>query len=253
MLLTIDIGNSSTKFGIFDGTELVRKFSLPTRRDETAAAVFARIGERIPAAVSSIVIATVVGELVETYRTLGETFFGTEPYFADHGFDYGFEINYFPPQSCGADRLVGAFAAVEKYGRPVIVCDFGTATNIEVVNGKGIYLGGVITPGIDTLAAALFEKTSKLPNVELFKPEKAIGNSTVSAIRSGIYFGYIGLVDGIIRRLLGELDEDAKIISTGGFAGLIAEESKYVGIIEENLILEGLRLIDEKLNGNRNL
>jgi type III pantothenate kinase len=246
MLLTIDIGNSSTKFGFFNKSKLIKKITIPTIRDETAESIYAQINDQISDRISAIVISTVVKESKNTYRILGENYFYLEPFFADHTFDFGFSVNYFPAENCGSDRLVDAFAAVRKFGSPIIVCDFGTATTIDVVNQKNEYLGGIITPGPNTLGSALFEKTSQLPKVEFEKPDNIIGNSTVSSIQSGIYFGYIGLVDGIIERMIKKLDDQPRIISTGGFAKLIAEESKYVDIIEENLMLEGLRLIHQK-------
>lgn len=248
MILIIDIGNSRTKFGVFDNENLVGRIIIKTVRHQTAEEIFSQIEKEIPHKISAVIICSVVKELNKTFENLGEKHFKIKPFFADHSFDYGFSINYFPPENCGSDRLVDAFAAVKIYGSPVIVCDFGTATTIDVVNRNSEYLGGIITPGIDTLASALFEKTSQLLKVELKKPEKVIGNSTVSSIQSGIYFGYIGLVDGIIQRFFDELGEKPKVVSTGGFAKLIAEESEYVKIIEENLILEGLRFIYEKLN-----
>ena len=251
MILTIDIGNSTTKFGIFDGETLVNKITIQTIRTESADSIHTQIRKNIPVTMSSIVISTVVKELKETYKTLGKKHFNQTPFFADHTFDYGFEIKYFPPKNCGADRLVDAFAAVQKYKTPVIVCDFGTATTIDVINSKNQYLGGIITPGPNTLGSALFDKTSKLPKVDFEKPANVIGNSTVSSIQSGIYFGYIGLVDGIIERMFDEIGERSlSIVSTGGFAKLISQESKYVhtDLIYENLMLDGLRLIHEKIN-----
>lgn len=250
MLLAIDIGNSKTKFAVFDGETIVNKFTIQTIRDQTSDSIYSKIEKHISQQISSIVISTVVKELKETYHKLGEQHLKTKPFFADHTFDYGFEVKYYPPENCGSDRLVDAFAAVEIYGKPLIVCDFGTATTIDVVNSKNEYLGGIITPGPNTLGSALFEKTSKLPKVEFEKPENVIGNSTVSSIQAGIYFGYIGLVDGIIERMLDTLGEKSKIISTGGFAELISEESKYVEIVEKNLMLDGLRLIHDKINGD---
>ncbi|MGI8668853.1 MAG: type III pantothenate kinase, partial [Aridibacter sp.] len=247
MILTIDIGNSLTKFGVFGGEDLISKIKIQTVRETSSDSIYLQIKDQISSEFSAIIISSVVSELNITYINLGEKYFQKTPFFADHTFDYGFSINYFPPKNCGSDRLVDAFAATRKYGTPVIICDFGTATTIDAVNSKNQYLGGIITPGINTLASALFDKTSKLPKVELVKPEKVIGNSTVSSIQSGIYFGYIGLVDGIIKRMFDELDEKPKVISTGGFAELIAEESEFVEIIEENLLLEGLRLIYEKI------
>ncbi len=167
-------------------------------------------------------------------------------FFVDYTFDLGLKILYESPKDIGADRLVDAFAAVEKYGKPCIVCDFGTATTIDVVNERSEYLGGIITPGLSVLADTLFQKTSKLPKVEVKKPEKVIGNSTVTSIQSGIYHGYIGLVDGILQKMINELGEKPQIIATGGLAALIAENSDLITIVDETLMLEGLRLIYKK-------
>lgn len=250
MILTIDIGNSTTKFGAFDpeSGRLEKFFAVETVRAQGAEEIFRKIEKHLDFEISAVVVSSVVRELENAYEKLGEKLFGKSPVFVDHTFDFGFSIDYEPAESCGSDRLIAAFAACEKYGAPVIVCDFGTATNIECVSRENVYRGGIIAPGIKTLASALFEKTSKLPWVEPEKPEKVIGNSTVRSIKSGIYFGYIGLVDGLIRRLKNELGEDAKIISTGGFAPLIGQESEFVRIIEENLVLEGLFLLFSKKN-----
>ncbi len=251
MILTIDIGNSTTKFGFFKGEELVNKIIIETDPKESVNSIYRQFNRKPLADLSAVVISTVVRELKNTYQSLFETQFNLNPFFADHTFDYGFEIKYFPPENCGSDRLVDAFAAVEKYRTPLIVCDFGTATTIDIVNSKNQYMGGIITPGPNTLGSALFEKTSKLPKIDFAKPKNVIGDSTVSSIQSGLYYGYIGLVDGIIEKMLNELKEDEiRVISTGGFARSIADESKYVDIIEEDLMLEGLRLVHEKLNGD---
>lgn len=247
MILTIDIGNSKTKFGVFENGKIAEKLSIETIREQDTGDIFSQIEKNIPNSITAIIISNVVSELKQTYQNLCEKLLKIKPFFVDHNFDFGFEINYFPPENCGVDRLVAAFAGVKKYGTPIIVCDFGTATNFEVVNENNEYIGGIIAPGINTLASALFEKTSKLPKVELKKPASVIGNSTARSIQSGIYFGYIGLVDGILERMINELRVEPKIISTGGFAELISEESRYVEIIEKNLVLEGLSLVYEKL------
>ena len=252
MLLAIDIGNSSTKFGLYDNKDLVKKLSIKTDITKTASEVFGEIENELPAELTAIVISSVVKNLPSSYKTLAETQFKLEPLFVDHTVDLGLSIKYFPPEDCGADRLVDAFAAVDKYGLPLIVCDFGTATTIDMVNEEREYLGGVITPGPNTLGSALFEKTSKLPRVNFEKPEKIVGDSTVSSIQSGIYYGYIGLVDGIIERILREFSAEPTIVSTGGFASLIAECSKYVEIVEENLMLDGLRAIYQRINRDGN-
>lgn len=248
MLLTIDIGNSTATFGVFDGEKLVSKFTIPTIREQSAEEIFITIKPKLKQNISAFIISSVVTELENSFRKLSENLFKIEPIFVDHAFDFGFSIKYFPPDGCGIDRLVAAFAAVQKYGNPCIVCDFGTATTIDVVNSKNEYIGGIITPGINTFASALFEKTSKLPKVEIEKPKSVIGDYTVGSIQSGIYFGYIGLVDGIIKRMFDELGEKPKVIATGGFSGLISEESVLIDVVEPNLMLEGLQLLYNRIN-----
>ena len=246
MLLAIDIGNSSTKFGAFDGENLFKRLTIPTIRSKTADEIHASIQDEIKDRFSAVVVSSVVPELNDAFRDLGEKYFNQTPLFVDNRMNFGLEIKYFPPENLGVDRIVAAFAAVEKYGAPVIVCDFGTATTIDAVSARKDFLGGIITPGINTLSEALFIKTSKLPRVEIRKPETVIGNSTAHAIQSGIFYGYIGLTEGILRRMMSELDELPKTIATGGFARLIAENCDLIEIVDENLMLDGLRLIQEK-------
>ena len=246
MILTVDIGNSSTKLGVFDNEKLVKRLIIPTLRSKTPAEIHQSIQDELDFRFSAIVISSVVPELKDPFHQLGEQYFNCSPIFVDKNFDFGLEIKYMPPENLGIDRIVAAFAAVHKYGKPCIVCDFGTATTIDVVNSKNEYLGGIIAPGMNTLSEALFIKTSKLPRVEIKKPETVIGNSTVASIQSGIFYGYIGLTEGIIKRMSGELGEKPKVIATGGFAKLIAESCELIEIVDENLMLEGLRLIYEK-------
>ncbi len=246
MLLAIDIGNSRTKFGVFENERLLQKFVIESIRAQSAESIFDTLKAAIPKVPQGIVISSVVKELDKTYFDLAKDFFRVEPLFIDHTLDFGFEIKYIPQEDCGSDRLIEAFAAVQKYGAPCIVCGFGTATTIDIVSEEKEYLGGIITPGIGTLASALFDKTSRLPQIELEKPKSVIGNSTEGSIRSGIYFGYIGLVDGIIKRMIAETGSNPVVVSTGGFAELIAEESEYVEIVEKNLILQGLHLLYKK-------
>ena len=248
MLLTIDIGNSTATFGVFDGEKLVSKFTIPTIREQSAEEIFITITPELKQNISAIIISSVVSELENSFRKLAENHFNIKPIFVSHTFDFGFSIKYFPPDGCGIDRLTAAFAVVQKYGNPCIICDFGTATTIDVVNSKNEYIGGIITPGMKTMADALFDKTSKLPKVEIEKPKSVIGDYTVGSIQSGIYFGYIGLVDGIIERMFTELGEKPKVIATGGFSGLISEESKLIEIVEANLMLEGLQLLYNRIN-----
>ena len=242
MLLAIDIGNSFTKFGVFENATLRYRLDIPTARRQTAAEIY---DSKIQT-VHAVIISSVVPELNSAYLELSRKYFHLEPIFVDSSFDFNLAIEYFPPENLGIDRLVAAYAAAEKYGAPCIVCDFGTATTIDVVNSKREFLGGVIAPGMRTMSEALFLKTSQLPKIEIKKPASIIGNSTVKAIESGIYFGYVGLVDGIIERMTAELGEVPKVIATGGFAKLIAESSEKIELVEENLMLEGLRLAYER-------
>ncbi len=247
MLLAIDIGNSFTKFGVFENETLQYRLDIPTVRRSVAAEIY---NPKIQS-IHYVIISSVVPELKNAYLELGKKYFNLEPVFVESSFDFNLKINYFPPEKLGVDRLVAAFAATEKYGAPCVVCDFGTATTIDVVNSKREFLGGIIAPGMQTMSEALFLKTSQLPQIKIEKPESVIGNSTVKAIESGIYFGYIGLVDGIVERMTNELSETPKVVATGGLAKLIAESSVKIEFVEENLMLEGLRLIYEKIFVNR--
>jgi len=242
MLLAIDIGNSFTKFGIFENDTLRYRLDIPTVHRQIADEIYNPEIQTIHA----VIISSVVPELKNAYLELSQKYYNLEPIFVDSSFDFNITIKYFPAENLGVDRLVAAFAAVGKYGVPCIVCDFGTATTIDVVSSKSEYLGGIIAPGMQTMSEALFLKTAQLPKIKIGKPESVIGNSTIKSIESGIYFGYVGLVDGIIERMRGELGETPKVIATGGFAKLIAESSGKIDVVEENLMLEGLQLIYKK-------
>lgn len=248
MLLAIDIGNSTIKFGVFDGENLLDKFLIPTVRHQTADEIAFSIGSKLYANISAVVVSSVVPELKNSIENFSKNHFNISPFFVENDFDFGLKINYDSPESLGIDRLIAAFAAKEKYEIPCIVCDFGTATTIDVVNSNNEYLGGVIVAGINLLADALFQRTSKLPKVEIKRTEKVIGSSTIEAINSGVYFGYIGLTDGIIKRMIGELNEKPKVIATGGLASIIADGSEFIEVYDENLMLDGLRLIYENIS-----
>ncbi|MBX7172837.1 MAG: type III pantothenate kinase [Pyrinomonadaceae bacterium] len=247
MILAIDIGNTTTKFGVFENESLIQRHTIPTIRSKTADDIFESLNGELNQFFAAVIISSVVPELNESFTKLAENHFNSNAVFVTHSFDFGFKINYNPPESVGIDRLIAAYGAVQKYGKPCIVCDFGTATNIEVVNSNNEYIGGIITAGMNLLADSLHARTSKLPKIELRKPEKVIGNSTVLAIQSGVYYGYIGLVDGIVKRMIDELGEKPKIIGTGGLVNLIAETSKTVKIVDENLMLESLSMIYKKM------
>ncbi len=243
MLLTIDIGNTLTKFGIFEGESLKRRFDVPTNRRNIDENLFE---PHFTAEIDGIIISTVVPELAADYRRFAAGRFSLEPIFVSSATNFNLKINYFPPENLGVDRLVAAFAAVEKYRKTCIVCDFGTATTIDVVTENREFLGGIIAPGMRTMSESLFTKTAQLPQITIKKPARVIGDSTIKAIESGIYFGYVGLVNGIIERMFVEIGAEPKVVATGGFAALIAESSNVFDVVDENLLLEGLRLIYEK-------
>jgi len=252
MLLVIDIGNTNTSLGVFDGENLTANWRLTTARERTGDEwgvhtrnLFALAGLDFKS-IDAIAIASVVPPLNFTLKRMAEVYFRVTPLFVDHTIETGVPILYQPPSDVGADRIVDAVAAIHKYGAPCIVVDFGTATTFDAINVTGEYLGGVITPGITISSDALFERAAKLPRVEIKRPEKVIGSATVEAMQSGLYYGYVGLVDDILRRMIAELGGSPRVIATGGLAPLIAKGSRYVEIVDETLTLEGLRLVYER-------
>lgn len=247
MLLAIDIGNSNIKCGVFDGGFLVEKFSIPTVRTQTAEEIISQIEFKLTADISAVIVSSVVPELKNSIEKFSENHLKVSPIFVSHETDFGLKINYEQPEKLGVDRIVAALAAKEKFGAPCIVCNFGTATTVDAVNSKNEFSGGIIVAGINLLADALFRETSRLPKVEIKRAEKVLENSTEKAINAGIYFGYIGLTDGILKRMIFELNEKPRVIATGGLASIIFEDSEFLEIYDENLMLDGLRLIYQKI------
>ena len=200
-------------------------------------------------AIDAVAIASVVPPLNYTLKTMAETYFRLTPLFVDDKTTTGLTILYEPASDVGADRIVDAVAAIHKYGAPCIIVDFGTATTFDVINEKGEYLGGVITPGIMISSDALFERAAKLPRVDIKRPQRVVGSSTTTAIQSGLYHGFTGLVDGVLRKIVDEVGGAPRVIATGGLASLIATGSDFIELVDETLTLEGLRLIHERIVG----
>lgn len=253
MLLALDIGNTNTVFAVFDGNKLIKKWRHSTVRDKTSDELEVLLRQFFISSdidsetISAVIASSVVPQQNSIFQKTIENYFKLEIIFVDGTFDLGLKIFYDSPQTLGADRIVDAFSAAEKYETPCIICDFGTAATIDAVSAKNEFLGGIIAPGITLLAETLFEKTSKLPKAEIKKPPSIFGNSTISSIQSGIFHGYIGLVEGVLQKMIAELGGKPRVIATGGFASLIAENSRLIEIVDETLLLDGLRLIYEKM------
>jgi len=252
MLLVVDIGNTNTVLGVFDGNRLAADWRLETKQRQTADeyGILARnlfaLANIEVTRIRHIVIASVVPPLNSVLEQMALKYFGIKPLFVEPGVKTGMPVLYDSPADVGADRIVNAVAAYEKYRGPTIVVDFGTATTFDAISAKGEYLGGVITPGPGISAEALFARTARLPRVEIKAPGKVIGTSTVGSIQSGLYYGYIGMIDGILERMIHELGAKTKVVATGGYASLIGTGSSRIQEIDLNLTLEGLRLIYEK-------
>jgi type III pantothenate kinase len=260
MLLVMDVGNTNTVLGLYRladastsaATELIANWRITTPAKQTAdefgmllRSLFGLRGLEI-GVVDGIAVSSVVPPLDSTLRQVCEIYFRVKPVFIEPGVRTGLPVLTDNPTEVGADRIVNCVAAFERFGGPTIVVDMGTATTFDVISKKGEFLGGAIAPGLGISADALFSRAARLPRINVKKPVKVIGTGTVDNIQIGLYYGYIGLVDGILERMIAEMGPETKTVATGGLAQLIAEGSKYIGAVDEMLTLTGLRIVYER-------
>jgi len=249
MILVLDVGNTNITLGVYKGQDLIAHWRLATVRERTEdelgiliKMLFADKGLD-PAQVEGIAISSVVPPLMFALEKMSVKYFGHKPITVGPGVKTGLNIKYENPREVGADRIVNAVAALERYGPPLIIVDFGTATTFCVLNESGDYMGGVVAPGIAISTEALFQRAAKLPRIEITRPASVVGRNTVTSMQSGVLYGFAGQVDGIVSRIKTEFDLPFKVVATGGLAGLISAESEQIDIKDDNLTLDGLRLI----------
>jgi type III pantothenate kinase len=252
LLLAMDVGNTNIMLGVYSGENLEIWWRISTKRAQTEDEygviirnLFQQNGLKAEC-IKAVIISSVVPPLLCSLEKMSKKYFKVSPMIVGPGIKTGLNILMDNPREVGADRIVNAVGAIGLYGGPLIIVDFGTATTFCVISGKGEYLGGAIAPGIQISTEALFQKAAKLPRVELLRPQKIIGKNTVSSMQSGFFYGFVGQVDGIVGRMLKELNEKPFVVATGGLAGLIATESETIEEVNYFLTLEGLRIIYDK-------
>ena len=252
MLLVIEVGNTNTKIGVYEGPRLLGSWRLTSRREQTAdeyglfIETLLRTRGFAPSSITGVAISNVVPPVQQTLEWMCEQYFGVAPFTVEPGVNTPIPLEVDEPRQVGADRVVKAVAAVTLWGPPLIVIDFGTATTFDCINTRGAFIGGAIAPGISTASEALLNRAARLFRVELVRPKDAIGRDTVSNIQSGIVYGWAGLVDGIVERMKAEMDGTPRVIATGGQAGLIANVARSIQDVHEHLAFEGLRLLWER-------
>ncbi|MCB1045282.1 MAG: type III pantothenate kinase [Acidobacteria bacterium] len=252
MLLAIDVGNTHTVIGIIDDKQLIHAWRLttqPARTGDEYGILFRSLMEPAGIDVQALhggIISCVVPPLLDALTSMCERTMGIDPLVVGPGIRTGIPLRVDQPHEVGADRIVNAAAAIELHGTPAIVVDFGTATTFDPISKEGEFLGGAIAPGLQISAEALNRKASKLPRVEFKRPKRVIGKNTVENIQSGLFFGYVGLVDGILEAMRGEMDGTPRVIATGGLGRHFVTASKFIEVYEENLTLEGLRILYER-------
>jgi len=249
MIFVFDVGNTNTVLGVYSGEELVHHWRVETHRNRTEdeyGMVIKNLFDHVNlkfADIDGIIISSVVPPIMFALERMCQKYFHIKPLVVGPGVKTGLNIKYENPREVGADRIVNAVGAIHEYGSPLIIVDFGTATTYCYVNENKEYLGGAIAPGIGISTEALYTRAAKLPRIELVRPEGVIGKNTVSAMQSGILYGYVGQVEGIVNRMKAESKQPPTVIATGGLAGLISEESTVIDIVDPFLTLKGLRLI----------
>ncbi|MEG6566715.1 type III pantothenate kinase [Thermoanaerobacterium saccharolyticum] len=252
MLLVFDVGNTNIVLGIYDGKKLLYSFRISTDKSKTSDEYGILIKQLIEyrnmhlSDINAVIISSVVPPIMHTLEAMTIKYFNVYPLVVGPGIKTGINIKYDNPKEVGADRIVNAVAAYELYGGPVIIIDFGTATTFCAVSKNCEYLGGAIAPGLIISADALFQRTAKLPKIELVKPEKVICKNTVESMQSGLIYGHAGMVDYIVAKMKKEFAENAYVVATGGLAKLIAQESKVINTVNDMLTMEGLRIIYER-------
>ncbi len=257
MLLAIDVGNTNIVLGVFEGTTLLQSWRLQTVRERTADELGLLVDGLFAhhhldkSRVDSLILGSVVPPLTSTTRGMAERYFGLTALIVEPGVNTGMPILYENPAEVGADRIVNAVAAYERFGRatpprPLVVVDFGTATTFDAISAKGEYLGGAICPGVQISADALFQRAARLPRIDVKKPSRIVGRTTVAAMESGLFWGYVGMVEGLVRRMGDELGGNALCVATGGLADVIAPETPLIHHVDPDLTLNGLRIVWER-------